>query len=255
MKKLFEIPNDVLLNIKNLDKETIIYRVLPHFFMEIMHLYFRLEVEGAKNIPRSGAAIITPNHSGYSGLDAMLLVHEISTHRKRLARVLTHHFFFLSKVTSIPANKLGFIEATMKNALNEIKKKNLIILFPEGEYGNFKPTTQRYRLQEFKRGFIRMALQTQTPIVPTVVIGAEETHINLSQLSFSKYLRGFILPLPLNVIPLPARWKIRFLDPIHLPYEPEAANDRELVHELAEMVQEEMQQVLNEELARRDTIY
>ena len=63
----------------------------------------------------------------------------------------------------------------------------MIILFPEGEKGNFKPSRKSYELQEFKRGFVRMALETQSPIIPTLVIGAEETHINLSQLKLPKY--------------------------------------------------------------------
>lgn len=255
MKKIFELPTKNILNLKGLDKESLIYRVMPHFFMELLHKYFRLEVEGLENLPKRGAAIITPNHSGYSGLDAMLLVHEISNHLNRVPRVMTHHFFFLAKATAIAANKLGFMEATTENALDQLKKGHMIILFPEGEYGNFKPSTKRYRLQEFKRGFVRMALQTQCPIIPTAVIGAEETHINLTQLKFSKYLRGFILPLPLNVLPLPAKWKIRFLEPIILPYKPSAANDNELVHELAEMIQEDLQHALTEEIKNRESVY
>ena len=97
--------------------------------------------------------------------------------------------------------KMGFVEASKANGLNALKKKKLVALFPEGEYGNFKPTTKRYHLQEFKRGFIRLALETQAPIIPTLILGAEETHINLAQLKFTKYLRGMVLPLPLNIIP------------------------------------------------------
>ncbi len=118
--------------------------------------------------------------------------------------MLAHHLWFLTKATSIPAEKVGFIEATLPNARAQLKKNNLVILFPEGEYGNFKPSIDRYHLQNFKRGFIRMAIERQCPIIPTLIIGAEETHINLARLKFAKYLRGVVLPLPLNVIPLPA---------------------------------------------------
>ena len=58
----------------------------------------------------------------------------------------------------MPAHKMGFLEATTSNGLNLLKKNNMLILFPEGEYGNFKPSQKRYRLQEFKRGFVRMAV-------------------------------------------------------------------------------------------------
>jgi len=103
--------------------------------------------------------------------------------------VLTHHLWFLTKTTAIPANKLGFIEATSENGLKALKKNQLVVLFPEGEYGNFKPSSKAYQLQEFKRGFIRMALATNSPIIPTLILGAEETHVNLSRLKLTKFLR------------------------------------------------------------------
>ncbi len=232
-----------------------IYREIPNYFLEIMRKYFRLQVEGTENLPRRGPAIIAPNHSGVSGIDAMILMHEVEKAVKRVPRVMTHQFWFLNKTTSIPANKLGFIEATTANGLKVLEKKHLLILFPEGEYGNFKPTTKAYQLQEFKRGFVRMALQTGAPIIPTMVIGAEETHINLSQLKLTKFLRGLVIPLPLNVIPLPSKWKIKFLPPLYLPYKPSAANDRELVREIADDIREQIQEKIRHELKKRGKVF
>lgn len=255
MINFFGKPSQKIFNLKNLDRETLTYRVLPHLLMEIMRKYFRLEVEGAENIPRRGSAIVAPNHSGYSGFDAFMLANSVHREAKRIPRVLTHHFWFLTKTTAIPAQKMGFTEATYENGIKALEKNNVVILFPEGEKGNFKPTTRMYQLQEFKRGFIRMAIQTQSPIIPTLVIGAEETHINLSQLKFTKYLKGLVLPLPLNVIPLPVRWKIKFLTPIYLPYKPNAIDDRDLVHEVASEIQELMQDALSEEVQKRKNIF
>lgn len=251
MINFFGKPKQKIFDLKNLDRDTLIYRVMPHLLLEMMRKYFRLEVEGLENIPRRGSAIIAPNHSGYAGFDALMLAHTIHNDAKRIPVVLMHHLWFLTKATAIPAQKLGFSEATYENGINQLKKNHLIMIFPEGEHGNFKPTTKLYQLQEFKRGFVRMALETQSPIVPALVIGAEESNINLSQLKFTKYLRGTVLPIPLNVIPLPVKWKIKFLPPIHLPYAPSAIHDRELVAEIAQEIQEQMQDVLSEEIVKR----
>jgi 1-acyl-sn-glycerol-3-phosphate acyltransferase len=256
MKNYFKKPSaEKIFGLKDLGPELLMYRVLPHLLGEIAHKYFRMEIEGAENIPRRGPALLAPNHSGYSGFDAFLLTHEVFKATGRIPRVLTHHFWFLSKATAIPAEKIGFIEATMANGLQALKKNNLVTLFPEGESGNFKPTSQRYHLQEFKRGFVRMALIRQCPIVPVLVLGAEETHINLASLKFTKYLRGTVLPLPLNVIPLPAKWKIKFLEPIRLPYQASAADDRELVNEIAQDIREQMQKALAEEAGKRGSVF
>lgn len=219
-----------------------------------MAKYFRIEIEGTENIPKSGAGLIASNHSGYSGMDAFLLCHHIYDESKRTPRVLTHHLWFLTKATAIPANKLGFIEAKIENGVQTLKNNKLLLIFPEGENGNFKPTSERYHLQTFKTGLIRMALETGAPIIPSLVIGAEETHINLAKLKFTKYVR-LILPLPLNIIPLPARWKLLFLPEFKLKYGSEALEDEDKIRELSDALQEHMQKELNKELKKRKWIF
>lgn len=255
MINFFEKPSEKLFALSKLPNEVLIYRVLPRFLLEIVRKYLRVEVEGQENLPKSGAALIIPNHSGFSGFDAVVLGHEIHRASKRVPKVLTHPLWFLTPATAIPAHKMGFVEATTKNGIRCLDKKDLVVLFPEGEHGNFKSSNDRYTLQEFKRGFVRMALQKEVTIIPTIVLGAEETHINLKKLKLTKFLRGVVLPLPLNLIPLPAKWKIKFLPPITLPYKPSAANRSDLVHEIAQEIREKMQLSLHEELRKRDFIY
>lgn len=256
MRKLFQFRSeDILPHLFSSNRDTVLYKILPHFFLELMKTYFRVQVEGVENLPKRGCALIIPNHSGVSGFDAMVLHHEITRACGRYPRVLTHHLWFLTKTTAIPAQRLGFIEASMENGVKCLNKNQLVVLFPEGEYGNFKPSSKAYQLQEFKRGFVRMALATGAPIVPTLVIGAEETHVNLSRLKLTKFLRGVILPLPLNVLPLPSKWKIIFMEPVQFPYDASASTDRDLVKELADELQDKMQERLNKELAKRDSVF
>jgi len=251
MINFFKKSQEKIFNLKNLDSDTLFYRVLPRLLLEIMKKYFRLEVEGLEHVPARGAAIIIPNHSGFSGFDALILADTVHQKARRIPRVMTHHLWFLTKTTSIPAQKLGFIEASFKNGVSLLKRNNIVILFPEGENGNFKPSSKMYQLQEFKRGFVRMALEAQVPIIPVIIIGAEESNINLSSLKFTKYLRGTVLPLPLNIIPLPVKWKIKFLPPIRLPYEASQIDDSELMSEIASEIQEQMQEALSEEVQKR----
>lgn len=255
MINFFKKPNEKIFNLSNLGKDELIYRVFPRMFMEILKKYFRLEIEGLENIPTKGPVIISPNHSGFSGFDALILSYILQQKTKRIPRVMTHHLWFLTDTTALPAQKMGFIEANFENGVRLLKKNNLVVLFPEGENGNFKPSSKKYQLQEFKRGFIRMALETDAQIVPTIILGAEETHINLKKLKFSKFLTGLVLPLPLNVIPLPAKWKIVFLKPVSLPFGPDKVSDSELCHDLASEIQETMQRQISLEMKFRGTGY
>jgi 1-acyl-sn-glycerol-3-phosphate acyltransferase len=227
------------------------YKFLPQFVMDLVTRYFRVEVYGLENIPKSGPAVLAANHSGYAGLDALTLSHQIHQNTGRIPRVLTHKFWFLTKQTSIPFQKMGFIKATISNGIKELKKNNLVLIFPEGEHGNFKPSSQMYTLQEFKRGFLHMALQGKAPIIPIIVLGAEESQINLAQIKFSKYLRGTVIPLPLNLIPLPTKWEIHILPPLDLTFSEEQALDEELMHETADEIRDSMQNKLNQLLRNK----
>ena len=227
----------------------------PHRALELLTRYFRLEVIGAENVPTATRALITPNHSGFLALDGLMLAHQLRRLTGRKPMVLTHHLWFQTSVTATPLEYFGFVEAKKGNGVEGLKNDQTVVLFPEGEGGNFKPSVKAYRLQEFKRGFVRMAIETQTPIIPTLIIGAEETHINLSQLRLPKVFKNLILPVPLNVIPLPARWKIIFLPPIRLPFSPNASHDSELIHETCEEIRDQMQRVLTREVNSRQSIY
>lgn len=250
MLNFFKKPKEKIFNLKGLERDKLIYRVLPHFLLEILKKYLRVEVEGIENIPKTGPALVIANHSGFAGFDAVILAYIINKERKRIPRVLTHKLWFLNSTTALPARKMGFTEATFENGVKELNKRNVVVIFPEGENGNFKPSNKMYQLQEFKRGFLNIAITAEAPIIPTLVIGAEETHINLSRLKFTRFLRGTVIPLPLNLIPLPVKWKIKFLPPIHLPLEASQVSDRELMKETALDIQEQMQSALVKEVKK-----
>jgi 1-acyl-sn-glycerol-3-phosphate acyltransferase len=244
-----------LFNLQTLDLDRLAFYILPRFLLEVIRKYFRLEVEGIENVPNKGRAIVLPNHSGWSAFDAVIISNELHKVKNRIPRILAHRAYFQSDF-KITMEKMGILEASTENGMRLLKKSNLVILFPEGERGNFKPSSNRYQLQEFRRGFVRMAMVTGAPIIPTIVIGAEETHINLATLKLTKFLKGQIIPIPLNIIPLPAKWKIKFMEPIYLTgYTAQDAENVELVHKIAAEVQGKMQAAIDTELKNRKWIY
>lgn len=234
-----------------ISRKELAFRMVPQFTLEIIRRYLRVEVEGIEKIPREGAAIIVSNHSGYSGLDAIMLANEIYLSQNRKARLIAHKLWFLGKPVKMISEKMGLVEADTNAILASLRQNEPIILFPEGEAGNFKTSNRRYRLQEFKRGFVRSAMISGAPIIPAMVIGAEETHINLSQIRFTRYLIGTVVPVPLNVIPLPVRWKIKFLDPIYLDARPVDAMNREKVMRISQEIRRKIQREIILELRKR----
>jgi len=225
-------------------KNLLFYRTLPRFALGMMDRYLRVEVEGMENIPARGPAILVPNHSGFMGFDALLLSHWIQKKRGRIPRIMLHRLFYFKGILEAHAKKFGFLKASFQNGISALNKNNLLIVFPEAEQGNFKPINRKYRLQDFRPGFVRMAERTRAPIIPVVIIGAEETHINLGQLKVLDQL----LPLPLNLFPLPAKWKIKILPPVR--FSAVGSTD-----EFVAGVRTRMQTELNREVSNRSYVY
>lgn len=232
-------------------RKLLFYRTLPHFVFEWLERYFRVEVEGEENLPRSGGAILLPNHSGFLGLDALILSHWICKSQGRIPRIMLHKLWFKGGLLGGAARSLGFVEASYKEGRATLEKKKLLMLFPEGEEGNFKPTGERYRLKPFRQGFVRMAAELGAPVIPVLIIGAEESNITVAQFKFFNQ----ILPLPFNFVPLPAKWKIRFLPPIQVSDSIHPINNIEIAGTVAAKIRVEMQAALLSEVTKRKYIY
>jgi len=64
-------------------------------------------------------------------------------------------------------------------------------------------------------------------------------------------------PFPFLPVPLPSKWHVKFLEPIHVEkeYPPEAAQDPEIVRAISDDVRAKMQAAIDEMLARRKSIF
>lgn len=235
-------------------KKQIAYEVLPSFFLDLIEKYLRVQVEGTEFLPKKGHGIIIANHSGFMGFDVMMMGHQVRKAINRIPRTIAHKLWFIKPEISVHAKAFGMVSATFENGLKLLNDKELLVLFPEGEEGNFKPSIYSYRLRRFRRGFVRLALMTGAPIIPSVVIGGEETHITLSQLRFANEMK-VLIPIPLNFFPLPAKWKIKFFEPIYLEKNLELANDIEYVTKLTNKIRLDLQKKLHAELKQRKTIF
>lgn len=249
-KKYFSSPSDADLQGKDLE-----YRVLrgfSHWALDAMRSYTRLETEGLDNIPRSGPVIVIPNHSGVLGWDAFVLQNEILKYGKRIPRTMSHNFWHQNEFFKRLSARMAYIPQDFKVAIKVLRRHNLLILFPEAEAGNFKPSTQMYQLQQFNPGFVSLAILTGAPIVPTCIIGAEETHLNLGTLDWTEKYIGARIPLPFNLIPLPVKWKIIFLKPVKLNrYGKKDAKNMDFLEEVAENIRVRIQQRIHQELVKR----
>jgi 1-acyl-sn-glycerol-3-phosphate acyltransferase len=232
--------------------------------------WFRVEAEGIENVPSEGGALLVSNHSGALPPDGPMIMQAIRKDHPhpRPLYMLGEHWFKGYPLIGMLANKLGVVAAHPRNAQRLLHDEGrLAIVFPEGQKGSRKVLWQRYRLRRFGRGgFVRTAIRARVPIVPIAVLGAEEAMPIFAHIRPAQRLTGLIY-FPFNhafphfgllagLMYLPAKFRIRFLEPIQTePYPPEAADDAALVQSVSEAVRARIQAQLDDMLAERRSVW
>jgi 1-acyl-sn-glycerol-3-phosphate acyltransferase len=114
--------------------------------------------------------------------------------------------------------RLGQVVGTPENCRRLLAAGEALLVFPEGVRGLNKPYSERYHLQAFGTGFMRLALETRSPVVPVGIVGAEEQSPSLVNLRPLARLLGMpalpVTPTGLLPLPLPTRYHLHFGDPL-----------------------------------------
>src|SRR5918995_1811885 len=230
--------------------------------------WFRAEVEGIENVPSSGGALLVSNHAGALPPDAAMIakaIREEHTH-PRPVNITVEHFFKGYPGFSTLLPKIGCVAAHPANVHRLLYDEDqLVLVFPEGRKGTEKLYKDRYRLRRFGRGgFVEAAMRAQAPIVPVCVVGAEEAAPIFAQVNVLQRLTG-LLYFPITpTFPhfgllgmagyLPAKFKLRFLEPIHFDEEG-MHEDKAMVQTVAHEVRARIQENLWEMVAKRRSVW
>ena len=240
-----------------------IRRVLP-IWRTALGTYFRSEVRGIDNIPRSGPVLLVGNHSGGTLIaDTFVFATEFYTHfgPQRRFHQLAHDV--AARIPATGLSRWGTVAASHDNARKAFDNGAPVLVYPGGDYETFRPSWHSDRV-DFggRKGFIKLALEREVPIVPVVAIGGQETALFLTRGQRAARLTGWanltrikVLPValapPFGVsvldlptrIPLPAKITIEVLPPIDLAerFGPDPAYEH-----VYEEITGEMQQALSE---------
>jgi 1-acyl-sn-glycerol-3-phosphate acyltransferase len=245
--------------------EGIYDRLVADFFYRY---WFRAEVEGIENVPSAGGALLVSNHGGALPPDAAMIskaIREEHAH-PRPVNITIEHFFKGYPGFSALLPKIGCVPAHPANVHRLLyDEEQLVLVFPEGRKATEKLYKDRYRLRRFGRGgFVEAAMRAQAPIVPICVVGAEESAPVFAHVGLMQRLTG-LLYFPITpTFPhfgllgmagyLPAKFKLRFLEPINFDEEG-MHEDKALVQTVAHEVRARIQEGLWDMLAKRKSVW
>jgi 1-acyl-sn-glycerol-3-phosphate acyltransferase len=222
--------------------------------------YFRTEVHGIDNLPAAGRVLVVSNHSGQLPFDGLIIgaAMFLDADPPRMARSMIERFVPTLPFASFLFSRWGQITGTPENCRRLLEDEEAILVFPEGARGISKPFSKRYQLAQFGLGFMRLALATDTPIVPVAVVGAEEQApaVNVKPLARLLGSPSFpVVPYPpfVPVVPLPVKYRLYFGEPMQ--FDGDADDDEEVIEEKVRSVRNRIQSMIHLGLRGRRHVF
>jgi 1-acyl-sn-glycerol-3-phosphate acyltransferase len=225
-----------------------IRKFAPFIYFLYKH-YFRVEATGLENLPK-GRVLFIGNHGGQIPLDAMMagLALFMESEPPRIARAMVERWVPTVPFVSSLFTRIGAMIGDPITCKELLDHDQSVLVFPEGVRGSGKLFKDRYQLQRFGTGFMRLALGSNAPIVPVAIIGTEETYPSVFNFGALAKLIGapyfpvtpfFPLLGPLGMLPLPAKVTVRFGKPLYFEG---AENEPEpLIREKVQTVKDALQ--------------
>src|SRR3954463_1564110 len=217
-----------------------IRETLPGLWL-LASFYFRADVQGMEKIPADGPVLLVGNHSGGNVTpDTLVFTLAFATWFG-----VERRFFQLAHnlVLAMPGlgtlRKYGTVAASHSNARKALETGAALLVYPGGDYEVHRPSWESAKVDfNGRKGWIRLALDNDVPVVPLVAMGGRKPALFRSRgerlaklLRIDKMFRLKVLPISLAIPwginigdmlshwPLPAKISMRVLDPIDIKSE------------------------------------
>jgi len=225
--------------------------------------YFRAEVKGIERMPE-GRVLVIGNHAGQLPFDGLMVNMALLMEAEppRIARAMGEYWIPRIPFFNVTATRGGAMVGTPANCVHMLENEECVVAFPEGVRGMNKLFRDRYQLQRFGSGFMRLALETHTPIVPVGIVGSEEQNpgfANLEGLGRALGIPAFPITWafpwfgPLGMLPLPVKYRLYFGEP--MLFEGDASEEDAVIGEKVERVKQAIEQLLERGLREREGVF
>lgn len=245
--------------------------IARRIYRPLYETWHRVEWEGLDKIPEHGGALLVSNHAGAIPADAPAIMHGIEIELGRPVYGMADEMFKRLPVVGTMWSRVGGVLAHPDNAYRLLREQGaLALVFPEGTKGTGKTYGERYQLARFGRGgFVQIAMRAGVPVIPIAVVGSEEaTPILWKSSALAKLLGLPYFPITANMlayaplgplgaaIALPAKIKIRVLDPVVFDVEPDQPRySRSMVMDESEHIRQLIQEALYDMLRQRQSVW
>ena len=157
-------------------KANLPYRLVRLVAVPLLHLCFRFQVDGLKNVPRPGNYVVIANHLNWLDEFSLLMLMPVEPRLHFLANptilVTRKVQWFLVRATG------GFVSvvqgrhgdpALFRHVDKCLEVGGAVAIFPEGSFGPAEG-----ELLPFKKGFAHFAIKAGVPVVPVTLSGTKD---------------------------------------------------------------------------------
>ncbi len=236
--------------------------------------YFRVQTDGWHHIPTDEKIMIVGSHNGgLASPDTPMFMYDWFRRfgTERSVYGLMHQNAWSVSSSNKLAVQCGALRAHPKMAIAAFQRNASVVVYPGGAQDVFRPHSMRDKIYfAGRKGFIKLALREEVPIVPMISHGAHDTLIVLADFyEQTKQLNEWGMPWlfdvdpevfpiyiglpwglaigPLPNFPLPVQIHTRVCPPIVFErYGREAASDRDYVDVCYDLVLNQMQKELDQ---------
>lgn len=171
----------------------------------IASIWYRAEVRNLERVPETGRVLLVGNHTGGNlSPETIIFTLAFSTYFgvERRFHQLAHNLVLASPLGPY-LRRFGTVAASHENARQALEADAAVLVFPGGDWEVHRPSWQSSRI-DFggRRGFVRLALEHDAPIVPVVTIGGQETALWLDRGAWLAKLLRLDRTARLKVLPI-----------------------------------------------------
>lgn len=173
-----------------------IFTIIPEFMMRflvwiLVATMYRLKVNGSKNIPEEGSAVIIANHVSF--IDALLIFGAVT----RPIKFVMDYKIYNTPILNTLFKSIGTIPIASKSANEKLfnaafekideylKEGEIVMIFPEGKITQLE---EFGKIEEFKPGIIKIIERTPTVVIPSALSGLSGSMFSRKDKSMWRYI-------------------------------------------------------------------
>ena len=143
-----------------------LYRVSRPIVVFLLKIIYHIKVVNKDNIPKEGAFIFVGNHKHNYDCISLMSATKRVIHFMAKRELMDKHGWLFSKMGVISVDRSSKNPEAINEACELLNNGEVVAIFPEGTFNKTE-----YVIMPFKYGSVKIASNTDVPVVPFAIVG------------------------------------------------------------------------------------